>query len=283
MKEALEEVIAKADPELESVSEAKYILDSELFIEQKGIRSLQDKDARVGRKDHTTSFFGYKSEYMMTEEGIITGMTVHPGNYRDGDHFKELLDLTIKSGINPDAAYGDKAYCRPDVLEEIKKLEINAYIPISHSAYRIKEGLFSYNKDSDTWTCINGNESGTGRRMKKGKSYQIEYRFERECCRNCHHREDCIGKAKQIARKLIVGTFTTELYEHSRFTKSEEFLERYKIRSRIEPKNAEMKRYHGLDRANGYGLQSVRLQAMFTAIAVNLKRMAVIEQLKKAG
>lgn len=283
MKEALEEVIAKADPELESVSEAKDILDSELFIEQKGIRSLQDKDARVGRKDHTTSFFGYKSEYMMTEEGIITGMTVHPGNYRDGDHFKELLDLTIKFGINPDAAYGDKAYCRPDVLEEIKKLEINAYIPISHSAYRIKEGLFSYNKDSDTWTCINGNESGTGRRMKKGKSYQIEYRFERECCRNCHHREDCIGKAKQIARKLIVGTSTTELYEHSRFTKSEEFLERYKIRSRIEPKNAEMKRYHGLDRANGYGLQSVRLQAMFTAIAVNLKRMAVIEQLKKAG
>ena len=58
---------------------------------------------------------------------------------------------------------------------------------------------------------------------------------------------------------------------------------KYQIRSRIEPKNAEMKRYHGLDRANGYGLQSVRSQAMFTAIAVNLKRMAVIEQLKKAG
>ena len=72
-------------------------------------------------------------------------MTVHPGNYRDGDSFKELLDLTIKSGIDPDAAYGDKAYCRPDVLEEIKKLNINAYIPISYSAYWIREGLFSYN------------------------------------------------------------------------------------------------------------------------------------------
>jgi hypothetical protein len=44
-----------------------------------------------------------------------------------------------------------------------------------------------------------------------------------------------------------------------------------------------MKRYHGLDRAEGYGLESVRLQAMFTAIAVNLKRMTVIKQLKKAG
>ena len=283
MKEALEEVITQADPELESVSEARDILDSELFIEQKGIRSLQDKDARVGRKDHTTSFFGYKSEYMMTEEGIITGMTVHPGNYRDGDYFKELLDLTMKSGIDPDAAYGDKAYCRPDVLEEIKKLEINAYIPISHSAYRIREELFSYNKDSDTWTCINGNESGTGRKKKKKDYYQIEYRFERESCRNCPHREKCIGKVKQIAKKLSVGTSTAELYEHNQFTKSDGFLERYKIRSRIEPKNAEMKRYHGLDRADGFGLQSVRLQAKFTAIAVNLKRMAVIKQLKKAG
>ncbi len=47
--------------------------------------------------------------------------------------------------------------------------------------------------------------------------------------------------------------------------------------------NAEMKRYHGLDRADGFGLQSVLLQAKFTAIAVNLKRMAVIKQLKKAG
>ena len=283
MMEALEEAIAQADPGLESASEAKDILDSDLFIEQKGIRSLQDKDARVGRKDHTTSFFGYKSEYMMTEEGIITGMTVHPGNYRDGDRFKELLNLTMKSGIDPDAAYGDKAYCRPDVLEEIRKLEINAYIPISHSAYRIREELFSYNKDSDTWTCINGNESGTGRKKKKKDYYQIEYRFERECCRNCPHREKCIGKVKQIARKLSVGTSTKELYEHNQFTKTDGFLERYKIRSRIEPKNAEMKRYHGLDRADGFGLQSVRLQAKFTAIAVNLKRMAVIKQLKKAG
>ena len=82
---------------------------------------------------------------------------------------------------------------------------------------------------------------------------------------------------------MSVETSTAELYEHNQFIKSDGFLERYKIRSRIEPKNAEMKRYHGLDRADGFGLQSVLLQAKFTAIAVNLKRMAVIKQLKKAG
>ncbi|MBQ7707365.1 MAG: hypothetical protein IJT72_06265, partial [Lachnospiraceae bacterium] len=38
--------------------------------------------------------------------------------------------------------------------------------------------------------------------------------------------------------------------------------------------NAEMKRFHGLARARGYGLRSVSLQAKFTALAVNLKRIA---------
>ena len=66
------------------------------------------------------------------------------------------------------------------------------------------------------------------------------------------------------------------LYEHSQFTKSKDFLERYKTRARIEPKNAEMKRFHGLGRARGFGLKSMRIQAVFTAIAVNLKRMAAI-------
>lgn len=283
MKRALENVIADAPYELESVEEAREVLESDRFIEQKGIRSLIDKDARVGRKDHTTSFFGYKSEYMMTESGIITGMTVKPGNYRDGDCFKKLLEKTREAGIEPTAAYGDKAYCRPDVLEEIKKLEIDAYIPLSYAAYRINEELFSYNKDSDTWTCIYGNESSTGKRKKNGDRESIVYRFEKEQCRNCPHRQECMGRTRLVARKLIIGTSTAELYEHSQFTKSEDFLENYKIRARIEPKNAEMKRFHGLDRANGYGLKSVQLQSMFTAIAVNLKRMIALKTEKKAG
>lgn len=276
MKDALEEVIAQADPELESVKEAIEVLESPQFIEQKGIRSLQDKDARVGRKDHTTSFFGYKSEYTMTEEGIITGLTVQPGNYRDGDCFEDLWEKTTRAGVIPAAAYGDKAYCRPDVLKKTNELGINAYIPVSHSAYHISEELFTYNKDSDTWTCINGNESGIGKKKVKRHRIQVDYRFERECCRSCPHRRKCIGKSKLIAKKLSVGTSTADLYEHSQFTKSADFLERYKIRARIEPKNAEMKRFHGLDRANGYGLKSVLVQAMFTAIAVNLKRMIAL-------
>lgn len=41
-------------------------------------------------------------------------------------------------------------------------------------------------------------------------------------------------------------------------------------------KNGEMKRFHGLDRARGYDLKSMSLQAKLTALAVNLKRIAAL-------
>jgi transposase len=49
-----------------------------------------------------------------------------------------------------------------------------------------------------------------------------------------------------------------------------------KIRAHIEPKQAEMKRFHGLIRAIYSGLERVNIQALYTAIVVNLKRMVKV-------
>ena len=49
-----------------------------------------------------------------------------------------------------------------------------------------------------------------------------------------------------------------------------------KKRATIEGKNAEVKRFHGLDKARGYGLVSMSIQSKLTAIAVNLKRISGI-------
>ena len=76
---------------------------------------------------------------------------------------------------------------------------------------------------------------------------------------------------------------TAQLYEASQRQKSEEFLTKYKKRAAQESKNAEMKRFHGLARARGYGLRSVTQQAKLTAIAVNLKRIAALAKEKGPG
>jgi hypothetical protein len=165
MKEYLEDLIEQvgkesSDEVTEAVQEAQEILESELFIEQKGIRSLVDKDARVGHKSRTQNFYGYKAEICQTTDGgLITSITVEPGSYVDGSNFKEHIEEIQKSGLTLTGVYGDKAYFRPDILNLIKGKAATSYIPVSASAYKIDEELFSYNKDSDQWFCVMGNET----------------------------------------------------------------------------------------------------------------------------
>ncbi len=284
MKDYLEKLIEQTGDEnseevIQATKEAQEILASDLFIEQKGIRSLVDKDARVGYKSKTQSFYGYKAEFCQTIDGsLITSMIVEPGSYVDGSRFNNHLEETLQSGLKLTGVYGDKAYFRPDILNQIKAKEALAYIPVSASAYKINEELFSYNKDSDQWFCVMGNETVKmvlKTRKQNGKKKQfLEYSFEREHCRNCPRRAECIGKSTRIARVLAISINTPELYEYSQRAKTPEFLEEYRKRAKIEPKNAELKRFHGLDRAQGYGLRSIRIQAKLTALAVNLKRIA---------
>jgi len=284
MKDYLEELIEQASKEtseevIQVVQEAREILESDLFIEQKGIRSLVDKDARVGYKSKTQSFYGYKAELCQTTDGkIITSIIVEPGNYVDGCRFKDHIETTEQSGLTMTGVYGDKAYCRADILDLIKEKGALAYIPVSPSAYKIDEELFSYNKDSDQWFCFMGNETikvKVKTQNKQGKKHRLlEYSFERERCRKCPHRAECVGKSKRIARILRVGINTPELYEYSQRAKTQEFLDEYRKRAKIESTNAELKRIHGLNRAKGYGLRSIRIQAKLTVLAVNLKRIA---------
>ncbi|CAD6493604.1 MAG: Transposase DDE domain protein [Candidatus Argoarchaeum ethanivorans] len=45
-------------------------------------------------------------------------------------------------------------------------------------------------------------------------------------------------------------------------------------RAHVEPKHAEMKRFHGMTRAKYWGLPNVSIQLIITAITVNVKRLA---------
>ena len=291
MKSYLETVMETASPyagevTAAAIEEAREVLSDEKFILQKGLRSLSDKDARVGSKSKTSQFYGYKAECTMTaEERIITAVDVHSGDYVDGKEFVPLLERTQSAGVKVGELYGDKAYFRKDILDQLEEQKIKGYIPVSASVYKIDEELFSYNKDSDQWFCFMGNytvsckKSVRGNSRGDGKKYeQLNYLFKKEQCINCPRRDLCIGpgKGKGKARKLTVAISAPLFYEKSQEQKQPEFQEKYKKRAAHEWKNAEMKRFHGLVRARGWGLRSMSIQAKLTAIAVNLKRIAAL-------
>lgn len=271
--------ITESSKTQEVIEKAKELLKDPKFMKQKGVRSLIDEDARVGRKSKTQSFFGYKTEFVMTtDERIITSVKTAHGAYMDGSYTKEMLEETKESGIDITEVYGDKAYFRKEILDQIKEAKAKAYIPISASAYKIDESLFSYNKDADEWECSEGNitekKKYFKRNNKSGKREGYRYYFEMSGCKACPRHDEC---AKKSARKiLVIGLNTTEFYETSQYQKTDEFKEKYKKRASIEGKNAELKRFHGLYRARGYGLKSVSTQTKLAAIAVNIKRIAAI-------
>lgn len=283
MKEYLEKTVEAAEPYAGIVTkgiieEVKDILSDEKFILQKGLRSLVDQDARVGYKSKTDSFFGYKTEYTMTtDERIITAVDVHSGEYVDGTEFHELLEKTEDAGVKVEAVTADKAYFRKDILDELEQKKIESVIPVNAKTYKVDEDQFAYNKDSDEWFCRIGNRTvkKTSKTKKKnGKPYRVfVYTFDKEGCRDCPHREECMGRASG-GRRFQISENTPAYYQESQRQKSPEFLEKYKKRAAEEWKNAEMKRFHGLARAKGWGLRSMAFQAKFTAIAVNLKRIA---------
>jgi transposase len=285
MKEFLETMMDQVEKSVDlsstpeaakAIAEAKEILSDEKFILQKGVRSLVDKDARVGYKSKTESFFGYKTEYMMIpEERIITALETFDGAYVDGSKFGELYDRTKACGIKIKEAYGDKAYFRKSILDRLKEEQVEAIIPVSSSVYKIDESKYSYNKDSDQWFCEMGNCTIKKKYQKRKENDIYRYTFDKNFCRNCKMRIECAGE-KANAKVLRVGVHTTEYYAYSQLAKTEEFKEKYKKRASQEWKNGEMKRFHGLGRARGYGLKSVSLQAKLTALAVNLKRIAAL-------
>lgn len=288
MKDYVENLIEQVEEKYEesempetkaAVEKAKEILSSPQFIQQKGIRSLIDEDARVGYKTKTDSFFGYKTEFaMLTNEKIITAVNVHHGAYVDGTDTKELLGQTLSSGVKITEVFGDKAYFRKPILDEIEKNHAVAYIPVSEASYKIDESKYTYNKDADEWYCSEGNKTVQKKKARRKKSEKeleyYRYYFDIHQCRNCPKRQECAGKAKR--KIFLIGINTLEFYEISQWQKTDEFKEKYKQRAYHEGKNGEMKQHHGLARARGYGLRSMQIQSKLTALAVNLKRIAKI-------
>ena len=114
----------------------------------------------MGGKSHTQDFYGYKAEYgLTTDGGIITSVTVNNGAYVDGSDFEFIYNNSVISGLDVKEFFGDKAYFLKDILDVLKKKSVDVYIPVNASSYRVNEELYSYNKDSDQWFCVEGNET----------------------------------------------------------------------------------------------------------------------------
>lgn len=99
------------------VKEKLNILRETLEDDIEHLQISQNTDAKVGHKSIDTSFFGYKTHIVMTEERIITAATITTGEKNYGKELKTLIEKSKNAGIDVKDVIGDAAYSEKGNIE----------------------------------------------------------------------------------------------------------------------------------------------------------------------
>lgn len=246
------------------------------------MQSINDEEARTGHKSADDRFFGYKNHIAMTEERIITAIKVTDGSADDGKQLPELITQSKENGIDVIEVIGDTAYANKENLEAAKDHKLIAKLhPIIAEPHTKEREGFAFNKDANTYICSAGHAAMSCEkwRGKKHNNVVLKYNFSKVICKKCPLENQC--KISKKTRSFSV-TLPKEIHtEQLHFQNGEYFKARYRQRYKIEAKNAEAKRYHGLRQADSKGIHEMNVQSYFTAFALNIKRILKLQEQKR--
>jgi len=235
------------------------------------IVSTVDKDARWGAKSDDKTFCGYKNHTSQTDRQIITDVKVTPGNVPDDRELLPNLRRQKEKNLSPNKMRSDGIYGTIDNRKKATEMGTKIIAPprTSHNKgkYYSKED-FKYYPEEKKLVCPAGHKTNIRYWNKNGNAWV--YHFDEKACKQCPKKSECTYAAH---RTVSISKEYEIQQEAIRYSKTEEYKEDMKVRAHIEPKQAEMKRFHKLKRAIYRGLERVNIQAIYTAIVVNLKRM----------
>jgi len=266
---ALEEVDLKREKAQKLLAKVKKTLELPNLVE---LQSANDEDAKIGHKSEDNDFFGYKNHIAMTEEGIITGLSVTNGTAADNKEFENIANQTLEIGVEVEDIAGDKAYSTSDILKFgiDKNINIISKLKENVGSKEFNDEYVSFNKDADTYECKNGCLAKKNNVRKNGS---IGYSFYRSDCEKCPFSKECLDN-KDDGYKRVLQNVNHEIFEEQRiFEATEHFKEKHKIRWKIEQRNSHLKNQYGLKKTYGTGLWSMKAQSFLTAFTANIVKI----------
>lgn len=232
-----------------------------------------DPDASWGAKSDKKFFAGYKAEVNTDHKyGLITEIEVSKAGHPEEKSAAPLLEQQEENlGIVPLHFTADAKYDFGNTRTELRALGIpNIYIPLVPA--KNKEGGLVWDNfyfESGHLFCPAGYPAE--RRFNDKKRLGFEFKFNAGVCQTCELRSECTSA--EYGRSVFVSHTQLERKEALAFNTTEEYELMYKEQHwKVEPKNAELKKYNGLSRARYRGLSRVRVQAFLSALAANLKK-----------
>src|SRR5665647_3051680 len=164
------------------------------------------------------------------------------------------------------------AYGEVDNRNELMLKGITVIAPFKKETN--KNGLFPQSKfsiEKYAVICPAGRRTMVWNHNKKTE--KITFFFNKKDCGNCKLKQKC---TVQKRRTIAISEHYGLLKKAKEYNKTDDFKEDMKQRAHIEPKQGEMKRYHGLQRAKYWGLPKMNIQATISAIVVNVKRLVTL-------
>ena len=207
----------------------------------------------------------------MSEDGFIKSINATPGNSYDGDVLIPLIDEMMEQGFTASDVVGDTAYGEVDNRNNLLLKGITVIAPFKKET---NKGVFPQSKfiiEKHGVTCPAGCRTMVWNDDENTE--KITFYVNKKDCSNCKLKEKC---TVQEGRTITISKHYELLLKAREYNKTDYFKEDMKQRSHIEPKQGEMKRYHGLQRAKYWGLPKMNMQAIISAIAVNVKRLVTV-------
>jgi len=151
----------------------------------KSIKSLVDKDAKLGHKSEDKTIFGYKHVISTTENGFITATATTTMADKDDEQFIPIIEKQIDVGLKAEKIKADSAFGNPYNFIEADAMGIELEAPLRKS--KCNKGFnwhdFILSNDGSCLTCPNG--------ITVGSSGNRKFIFPVKTCKECPLRSDC--------------------------------------------------------------------------------------------
>lgn len=180
----------------ENINMLKQILNENLDEQnnriqtEKSVKTLVDKDAKLGHKTKEDLIFGYKNHAAVTEEGIITAVTVTSAAEKDDKQTETIISKQEEVGLKPEEIDADSAYGYIETFKVAKNNGVRLNAPfrgLDEKELSVYE--LNYDKEANTLTCLNNI-------CIKGNG--LRFTFPIRQCRHCPRKNKCPLSASKI-------------------------------------------------------------------------------------
>ena len=254
---------------------------------QDRIVSITDPDMRHGRKSAAHRFDGFKASVSIDQKSeLILDTDDLAANAGDGqalmpsiERVEEHTDVVIERAIG-DGAYitGDNlSACANHCTAQGQPQPIDLVGPLRQPAHpEVHKSAFEINLEQQTCTCPQG-YTVSGQVVKDQQRRDVlRFAFDRPSCAACSRFADCV-RSKKNGRIVTSHAHEALLQKARARQQSDGFKALYNLRSAVERVIGELVR-HGLRQTRYMGERKRRLQRLWTAAAVNLKRLFTLSQ-----